>query len=65
MDIIRWGLGSTVVKIAEEYIYGQPQVDTAAHFFLVVIGYLFVHSLLKHLILLEEFIPETVHHLIN
>jgi hypothetical protein len=26
MDIIRWGLGSTVVRITEEYIYGQPQV---------------------------------------
>lgn len=26
MDIIRWGLGSTAVRIAEEYIYGQPQV---------------------------------------
>ncbi len=26
MDIIRWGLGSTAVRITEEYIYGQPQV---------------------------------------
>ncbi|KAL9374754.1 hypothetical protein Peur_031633 [Populus x canadensis] len=25
MDIIRWGLGSTAVRITEEYIYKQPQ----------------------------------------
>lgn len=28
MNIIRWGLGSTAVRITEEYIYGQPQVAT-------------------------------------
>lgn len=26
MDVIRWGLGSTAVRITEEYIYGRPQV---------------------------------------
>lgn len=26
MDIIRWGLGSTAVRISEEYIYRMPQV---------------------------------------
>lgn len=26
IDIIRWGLGSTALRISEEYIYGQPQV---------------------------------------
>ncbi|KAL9374752.1 hypothetical protein Peur_031631 [Populus x canadensis] len=25
MDIIRWGLGSTAVRITEEYIYKQPR----------------------------------------
>ncbi|XP_076904916.1 putative plastid-lipid-associated protein 14, chloroplastic [Bidens hawaiensis] len=32
MDIIRWGLGSTAVKIAEEYIYGHQQRVRLAHF---------------------------------
>ncbi|XP_024024177.1 probable plastid-lipid-associated protein 14, chloroplastic isoform X2 [Morus notabilis] len=32
MDIIRWGLGSTAVRISEEYIYGQPQRRRLAHF---------------------------------
>ncbi|KAM3681982.1 hypothetical protein ACJW31_12G037900 [Castanea mollissima] len=32
MDIIRWGLGSTAVRITEEYIYGQPQRSRLAHF---------------------------------
>ncbi|KAK2654235.1 hypothetical protein Ddye_014091 [Dipteronia dyeriana] len=32
MDIIRWGLGSTAVRITEEYIYGLPQRDRLAHF---------------------------------
>ncbi|CAA7408660.1 unnamed protein product [Spirodela intermedia] len=32
VNIIRWGLGSTVVKIAEEYIYSQPQRSRLAHF---------------------------------
>ncbi|KAJ6874655.1 hypothetical protein NC652_034375 [Populus alba x Populus x berolinensis] len=27
LDIIRWGLGSTAVRITEEYIYKQPQVQ--------------------------------------
>ncbi|XWS50370.1 hypothetical protein CRYUN_Cryun12cG0082200 [Craigia yunnanensis] len=32
MDIIRWGLGSTAVRITEEYIYGQSQRGRLAHF---------------------------------
>ncbi|XP_028789412.1 probable plastid-lipid-associated protein 14, chloroplastic isoform X1 [Neltuma alba] len=32
MDIIRWGLGSTAVRITEEYIYRQPQRNRLAHF---------------------------------
>uniref|UniRef100_A0A7C9B247 Cyclin-dependent kinase n=1 Tax=Opuntia streptacantha TaxID=393608 RepID=A0A7C9B247_OPUST len=32
MDIIRWGLGSTAVRITEEYIYGQPQRSRLSHF---------------------------------
>ncbi|KAK3006685.1 hypothetical protein RJ639_016953 [Escallonia herrerae] len=32
MDIIRWNLGSTAVRIAEEYIYGQQQRIRLAHF---------------------------------
>ncbi|KAJ7965360.1 OBP3-responsive protein 1 [Quillaja saponaria] len=32
MGIIRWGLGSTAVRISEEYIYGQPQRSRLAHF---------------------------------
>ncbi|KAL7003600.1 putative plastid-lipid-associated protein 14, chloroplastic [Sarracenia purpurea var. burkii] len=32
MDIIRWGLGSTAVRIAEEYIYGHQQRSRLAHF---------------------------------
>uniref|UniRef100_A0A5B7BKQ6 Protein kinase domain-containing protein n=1 Tax=Davidia involucrata TaxID=16924 RepID=A0A5B7BKQ6_DAVIN len=32
MDIIRWGLGSTAVRITEEYIYGQQQRSRLAHF---------------------------------
>lgn len=32
MDIIRWGLGSTAVRITEEYIYGWPQRNRLAHF---------------------------------
>ncbi|XP_062120173.1 probable plastid-lipid-associated protein 14, chloroplastic [Humulus lupulus] len=32
MNIIRWGLGSTAVRISEEYIYGQPQRRRLAHF---------------------------------
>lgn len=27
MDFIRWSLGSTAVRIIEEYIYGQQQVN--------------------------------------
>ncbi|EHA8590618.1 putative plastid-lipid-associated protein 14, chloroplastic [Cocos nucifera] len=27
MDVIRWGLGSTAVRMAEDYIYGQHQVS--------------------------------------
>ncbi|VVB15820.1 unnamed protein product [Arabis nemorensis] len=32
MDIIRWGLGSTTVRISEEYIYRMPQRQRLAHF---------------------------------
>ncbi|XP_048326603.1 probable plastid-lipid-associated protein 14, chloroplastic isoform X2 [Ziziphus jujuba] len=32
MDIIRWSLGSTAVRISEEYIYRQPQRSRLAHF---------------------------------
>ncbi|XP_031260103.1 probable plastid-lipid-associated protein 14, chloroplastic isoform X2 [Pistacia vera] len=32
MDMIRWGLGSTAVRITEEYIYRQPQRARLAHF---------------------------------
>ncbi|WCJ36832.1 OBP3-responsive gene 1 [Euphorbia peplus] len=32
MDIIRWGLGSTVVRIAEEYIYSRAQRNRIAYF---------------------------------
>ncbi|XP_057462644.1 probable plastid-lipid-associated protein 14, chloroplastic isoform X1 [Actinidia eriantha] len=32
MDIIRWGLGSTAVRITEEYIYGHQQRSRLAHF---------------------------------
>ncbi|KAK7353346.1 hypothetical protein VNO80_18792 [Phaseolus coccineus] len=32
MDIIRWGLGSTAMRITEEYIYRMPQRSKLAHF---------------------------------
>ncbi|XP_039046569.1 probable plastid-lipid-associated protein 14, chloroplastic [Hibiscus syriacus] len=32
MDIIRWGLGSTAVRITEEYIYRKAQRGRLAHF---------------------------------
>lgn len=32
MDMIRWSLGSTTVRITEEYIYGQQQRFKLAHF---------------------------------
>lgn len=32
IDIIRWGLGSTAMRISEEYIYGQPQRSRLSHF---------------------------------
>ncbi|PWA75266.1 Plastid lipid-associated protein/fibrillin conserved domain-containing protein [Artemisia annua] len=32
MDFIRWSLGSTAVRITEEYIYGQQQRIRLAHF---------------------------------
>ncbi|KAI3888459.1 hypothetical protein MKX03_015089 [Papaver bracteatum] len=32
MDMIRWGLGSTAVRITEEYIYGRHQRSRLAHF---------------------------------
>ncbi|KAL6127564.1 hypothetical protein ACLB2K_070929 [Fragaria x ananassa] len=33
IDIIRWGLGSTALRISEEYIYGRPQRNRLSHFF--------------------------------
>ncbi|KAF9601966.1 hypothetical protein IFM89_024429 [Coptis chinensis] len=32
LDLIRWGLGSTAVRITEEYIYGRQQRNRLAHF---------------------------------
>ncbi|CAN1267717.1 Probable plastid-lipid-associated protein 14, chloroplastic [Linum perenne] len=32
MDIIRWGLGSTAVRIVEEYIYSMPQRNKISYF---------------------------------
>ncbi|KAK6925995.1 Plastid lipid-associated protein/fibrillin conserved domain [Dillenia turbinata] len=32
MDVIRWGLGSTAVRITEEYIYNRKQRSRLAHF---------------------------------
>ncbi|CAI0546756.1 unnamed protein product [Linum tenue] len=32
MDIIRWGLGSTAVRIIEEYIYSRPQRNRISYF---------------------------------
>lgn len=32
IDLIRWSLGSTTVRIAEEYIYGKQQRSRLAHF---------------------------------
>ncbi|XP_074319814.1 putative plastid-lipid-associated protein 14, chloroplastic isoform X2 [Silene latifolia] len=32
MNMIRWGLGSTAVRITEEYIYGHPQRRRLSHF---------------------------------
>ncbi|KAK4741773.1 hypothetical protein SAY87_025361 [Trapa incisa] len=32
IDIIRWGLGSTAIRITEEYIYGHTQRSRLAHF---------------------------------
>ncbi|XP_050387776.1 probable plastid-lipid-associated protein 14, chloroplastic [Argentina anserina] len=32
IDIIRWGLGSTALRISEEYIYGRPQRNRLSHF---------------------------------
>eukprot|EP00268_Persea_americana_P026448 TRINITY_DN2588_c0_g1_i2.p1 TRINITY_DN2588_c0_g1~~TRINITY_DN2588_c0_g1_i2.p1 ORF type:complete len:423 (-),score=74.59 TRINITY_DN2588_c0_g1_i2:270-1352(-) len=32
MDIIKWGLGSTAVRITEEYIYGRHQRSRLAYF---------------------------------
>ncbi|KAK7410708.1 hypothetical protein VNO78_01712 [Psophocarpus tetragonolobus] len=32
MDIIRWGLGFTAMRISEEYIYREPQSRRLAHF---------------------------------
>lgn len=32
MDLIRWGLGSTAVRITEEYIYGRQQRSRLSHF---------------------------------
>ncbi|XP_021764131.1 probable plastid-lipid-associated protein 14, chloroplastic [Chenopodium quinoa] len=32
MNVIRWGLGSTAVRITEEYIYRQPQRNRLSYF---------------------------------
>ncbi|KAJ4781028.1 OBP3-responsive protein 1 [Rhynchospora pubera] len=32
MDLLRWGLGSTAVRMAEDYIYGHQQRRRIAHF---------------------------------
>ncbi|KAK9121922.1 hypothetical protein Syun_019539 [Stephania yunnanensis] len=32
IDMIRWGLGSTAIRITEEYIYGHQQRSRLAHF---------------------------------
>ena len=34
VNIIRWGLGSTAVRITEEYIYGKHQVIGSSYFHL-------------------------------
>uniref|UniRef100_A0ACD5VHW0 Uncharacterized protein n=1 Tax=Avena sativa TaxID=4498 RepID=A0ACD5VHW0_AVESA len=32
VNVLRWGLGSTAVRLAEDYIYGHPQRRRLAHF---------------------------------
>lgn len=41
MDIIRWGLGSTAVRITEEYIYGWPQVYGFLSSMLLLVNFCF------------------------
>lgn len=47
MDIIRWNLGSTAVRITEEYIYNQQQRRRLAHF-IELMEMLNLHSKPKH-----------------
>ncbi|KAA3459927.1 putative plastid-lipid-associated protein 14, chloroplastic [Gossypium australe] len=53
MDIIRWGLGSTAVRITEEYIYRTAQRDRLAHF-IELMEMLNPHSRPKVILLLFE-----------
>ncbi|XP_031274867.1 probable plastid-lipid-associated protein 14, chloroplastic isoform X1 [Pistacia vera] len=53
MDMIRWGLGSTAVRITEEYIYRQPQRARLAHF-IELVEMLNPHSKPKNWL---EFLP--------
>ncbi|XP_038875219.1 probable plastid-lipid-associated protein 14, chloroplastic [Benincasa hispida] len=53
MEIIRWGLGSTAVRITEEYIYSRPQRRKLSHF-IELMEMLTPHSKPKHW---QELIP--------
>lgn len=53
MEIIRWGLGSTAVRITEEYIYSLPQRRKLSHF-IELMEMLTPHSKPKHW---QELIP--------
>ncbi|KAL9374751.1 hypothetical protein Peur_031630 [Populus x canadensis] len=46
MDIIRWGLGSTAVRITEEYIYKQPQDCVQLAFLSSLMSLRWIHRLL-------------------
>lgn len=53
MDIIRWGLGSTAVRITEEYIYGQTQVmATSESNFLILFSSIPPHRIDQHCFIL-------------
>ncbi|KAL3521636.1 hypothetical protein ACH5RR_019785 [Cinchona calisaya] len=47
MDMVRWNLGSTAVRITEEYIYNQQQRSRLAHF-IELMEMLNVHSKPRH-----------------
>ncbi|XP_022140871.1 probable plastid-lipid-associated protein 14, chloroplastic [Momordica charantia] len=53
VEIIRWGLGSTAVRITEEYIYSRPQRSKLSHF-IELMEMLSPHSKPKHW---QELIP--------